>query len=252
MQDIDTVFHLAAVNGTEYFYERPLFVLDQNIKITQNVLAALRPPVEYLIYTSSSEVYGNALEFPTKEQHSILLNARADRDSYAASKAIGDFYVRLFAKQNNMRSLILRIFNLYGERMDGTRYGQVIPEFVNRLLYETDFYIIGNGTQTRSFCYIQDAVFAMRILMERQATGIVNLGFDDEISIGLLAKTLHELEHRQFNPTFMPERPDDHKRRHPDISNLKALVPELKFTPLKKGLQRVIDFYKKKIPPKNV
>lgn len=241
---INTIFHLAAINGTEYFYERPLFVLDQNIKITQNLLAALSSPVEYIIYTSSSEVYGNALEYPTKEQHPILLNAKADRDSYAASKAIGDFYVRLFAKQNNMHSLIIRIFNLYGERMDGTRYGQVVPEFVNRMLRDEEFYIIGNGNQTRSFCYIEDAVFAMCELMKKRVTGIINLGYDEEISIATLAKTIHELENKKFNPVFISERPDDHKRRCPDISFLKSLLPGLKFTPLKLGLKRVIDFYK--------
>ncbi len=244
VHNINTIFHLAAINGTEYFYERPLFVLDQNIKITQNLLAALCSPVEYIIYTSSSEVYGNALEFPTKETHPILLNALSDRDSYAASKAIGDFYVRLFAKQNNMHSLILRIFNLYGERMDGTRYGQVVPEFVNRMLHEKEFYIIGNGSQTRSFCYIEDAVFAMRELMEKRVTGILNLGNDEEISIGTLANTIHELDNRKFNPVFKPERPNDHKRRRPDISCLISLLPELKFTPLKLGLKRVINFYK--------
>ncbi|WP_232002738.1 NAD-dependent epimerase/dehydratase family protein [Legionella sainthelensi] len=104
---------------------------------------------------------------PTHEKHPIHLTMD-DRDSYAASKAIGDFYIRLFSKQNNLSYLILRVFNLYGERMIGTKYGQVIPEFIHRILYEDKFTIIGNGSNTRSFCYIKDATWAIRELVEKK------------------------------------------------------------------------------------
>lgn len=242
---IKTVFHLAAINGTQYFYDQPLFVLDQNVKITQNLLAAIiNTPVNYLIYTSSSEVYGSPLNIPTNEQHPIILNSIADRDSYAASKAIGEFYIRLFSKQYNLKTLILRVFNMYGERMVGTRYGQVIPEFVNRMLNEKEFTIIGDGSNTRSFCYIKDATLAMRTLMEKHLTGIINVGYDQEITILKLAKIIHDLEKRTFEPTFLVERPDDHKRRCPDIHYLTTLLPTLVFTPLESGLAKVIDFYK--------
>jgi nucleoside-diphosphate-sugar epimerase len=242
--NINVVFHLAAINGTEYFYERPLFVLDQNVKMTQNLLSAIiGTSINYFIYTSSSEVYGDALEIPTNEKQPVILNPFADRDSYAASKILGDFYIRLFAKQHHFQALILRVFNMYGERMVGTTYGQVIPEFVNRMLFEDKFCLIGDGSYTRSFCYIKDAVFAMRRLMEKQIHGLVNLGNDQEISILQLAQLMHDLDNRSFNPTFSKERPNDHKRRCPDISYLKSILPELVFTPLEQGLRKVIDFY---------
>lgn len=244
--NIQTVFHLAAINGTQYFYECPLSVLDKNIIVAQNVLAAIKDSsVNYFIYTSSSEVYGEPLVVPTKEEHPILLNVFSDRDSYAASKAIVDFYVRLFAGKNQMDFLVLRVFNLYGERMVNTRYGQVIPEFIKRLLYEDEFTIIGDGRHTRSFCYIQDAILAMKQLFEKRVTGILNLGNNDEISILELARKMHQLENRAFNPVFLPERPYDHKRRCPDITALKIQLPQLQFTPLDSGLKTVIDFYKK-------
>jgi UDP-glucuronate decarboxylase len=243
--NITIVFHLAAINGTEYFYERPLFVLDQNIKMTQNLLYALKnTSVDYLIYTSSSEVYGDALEIPTDEKQPVALNIFADRDSYAASKLLGEFYVRLYAKQYDIKSLILRVFNMYGERMVGTHYGQVIPEFINRMLFENEFRIIGDGSYTRSFCYIKDAASAMRKLIEKQITGLVNVGNDQEITILELAEKIHILERENFNPTFSPERLNDHKRRCPDIRYLKTLLPDMKFTPLDQGLKKVIDFYK--------
>lgn len=244
--NIHTVFHLAAINGTQYFYDRPLFVLDQNVKITQNLLAAIEnTPVNYIIYTSSSEIYSDANVIPTNEQQPILLNAAADRDSYAASKALGDFYVRLFSQQHHLSCLILRVFNLYGERMVGTRYGQVIPEFIHRLLFEDTFTIIGDGTNTRSFCYIDDAVGAMKELMERKTKGIVNIGNNHETTILDLAKLIHQISNRSFNPTFLPKRTDDHQRRCPDITYLKSLLPEFKLTSLKTGLEKIMAYYSK-------
>ncbi|HAT1864027.1 TPA: NAD-dependent epimerase/dehydratase family protein [Legionella pneumophila] len=241
---IEIVFHLAAINGTQYFYDRPLFVLDQNIRITQNLLSAIKSTcVNYIIYTSSSEVYGDPLIIPTHEKHPIHL-AMDDRDSYAASKAIGDFYIRLFSKQNNLSYLILRVFNLYGERMIGTKYGQVIPEFIHRILYEDRFTIIGNGSNTRSFCYIKDATWAIRELVEKKISGVVNLGNDKEISILELAKMIHHLEKKSFNPVILPARPNDHARRQPDISHLKSILTNICFTDLKTGLEKLLLYYK--------
>ena len=241
---IDTVMHFAAINGTQYFYDRPLFVMDQNIRMTQNLLLAIENTgVKSIIYASSSEVYGDPEKFPTDEQSPILLYESYDRDSYAVSKASSEFYVRLFAKQHNIASLTLRIFNTYGERMVGTCYGQVIPEFINRMLFEEKFTILGDGKHTRSFCYVKDSVCMIRALMEKQIAGLVNLGCDDEMSVLALAKKIHDIAQQSFYPEFLPERPNDHQRRKPDISHLKRLLGPLSFTPLAIGLKRMIDFY---------
>jgi len=96
----DIVFHYAAVNGTKYFYDIPYQVINDNILITQNVLNACKhSTVEKIVYSSSSETYGEPLQVPTPETHPILLNVHTDRDSYASSKAICDFYVKLFARE---------------------------------------------------------------------------------------------------------------------------------------------------------
>ncbi|PJD92729.1 MAG: hypothetical protein CK424_03880 [Legionella sp.] len=242
---IEIVVHLAAINGTQYFYDEPLFVFEQNIKITQTLLAAMdTTAVNYVIYSSSSEVYGNPLNIPTDEKQPILLNLEADRDSYAASKAADDFYVRLFAKHHHMSFLILRIFNLYGERMVGTKYGQVVAEFVTRMLHEDQFTLIGDGSQTRSFCYVKDATWAIKQLIEHHITGLVNVGNDEEISILKLAQCLHSLEKIPFHPVFLAPRAHDHQRRRPDISHLRSLIPDLKFTSLETGLKKVIKYYR--------
>lgn len=244
--NITMLFHLAAINGTQYFYDHSYFLLDQNIRITQNLLvAAENTSIDYIIYTSSSEAYGEPLHLPTLESDPILLNAQANRDSYAASKAVGDFYIRLFCQNHPIKCLILRVFNLYGERMINTRYGQVIPEFIKRLLDNVPFTIIGDGNQTRSFCYIEDAICAICELVKRETVGLINVGNDQEIKIVDLAKRIHLLEKKTFEPIFTPPRPNDHQRRWPDITLLKSLLPDLHFTPLDEGLNKVIHYYKK-------
>ena len=135
----EVVFHYAAINGTKYFYDMPYDVLNQNIKITQNVLNACKNlHVRKIVYASSSEIYGNNPPTPTPEGHDILLNIGTDRDSYASSKALGDFYVKQFCKANDKSYLILRIFNTYGPRMDTSEYGQVIPEFIRKAKVEKE------------------------------------------------------------------------------------------------------------------
>lgn len=242
---ITTIFHLAAINGTQHFYDHPFFVLDQNIKITQNLLASIpETAVNYIIYTSSSEVYGDATQFPTPETYPISVHADFDRDSYAASKAVDEFYVHLFSQLHKIDHLILRVFNTYGGRMVGTRYGQVIPELIKKIHFDEKFTIIGDGTQTRSFCYVQDLVWIFKKLMQKQVTGLMNVGNDDEISIAGLAQQLHRLTCQTYAPTFLPGRPHDHQRRKPDISQLRKMLPELRFTSLDQGLTKTLEFYK--------
>lgn len=244
-QKVNTVFHLAAVNGTQYFYDQPWFVLDQNVTMTQNLLASLTDTaVTYFIYTSSSEVYGEAMQYPTPENHPIQLLADSDRDSYAASKALGEFYLRLFAQQKQMDCLILRVFNTYGPRMVGTRYGQVIPEFIHKMLYTDQFTILGEGKQTRSFCYIEDLIGMMMILMQKHSVGLLNLGHDEEVRIIDMAKELHHIAGKRFHPVFLAERPNDHQRRQPDLSRLREIVPDWQFTSLQKGLEKTLNYYK--------
>lgn len=239
---IDVVYHLAAINGTQHFYDHSARVLDQNTMITKNVMMAMaNTGVKKIIYTSSSEVYGEPTMLPTPELHPILLHADADRDSYAASKAIGEFFVRLYANQQKKDWLILRVFNMYGPRMVNTKYGQVIPEFIRRMRTEKEFTLIGNGHHTRSFCLIHDAIRLLLTLEKQNATGFMNLGNPEEISILALAQKIHALDNRSFNPIFLPERPHDHHRRSPDIANLLLFIPTPHFTALDEGLKQVMD-----------
>lgn len=242
---IEAVFHLAAINGTEYFYDASWMVLDVNVSTTQTIIEAIEGTnVSYVCYTSSSEVYGEPMIVPTPETHPVLLNTEADRDSYASSKAIGDFYVRIGAQKLGIDALAVRVFNQYGPRMVGTKYGQVIGEFVKRGMTEPVFTIIGDGSHTRSFCLVTDGARALVDLFESRVTGFINLGNDREITILELAQRIHAKLGREFKPQFLQERPHDHRRRCPDLGRLKMHLPELELTDLDRGLDITIEYFR--------
>ncbi len=241
------LFHYAAINGTKYFYDIPYQVIDNNICMTQNVLSACEnSSVKKIIYASSSEVYGEPLNIPTPESHPILLNVHTVRDSYASSKAICEFYVKLFANKKGIEYLILRIFNTYGPHMDTSEYGQVIPEFINKMFEDKKFTIIGDGEQTRSFCYVTDHTRVVKKLTENVSNEIVNVGNDKETSIINLAEIMHKMEKKEFYPEFLQEREYDHKRRCPDISKLKKLINDYPKINLDEGLYKTLKDYKMK------
>ena len=244
----EIMIHYAAINGTKYFYDIPYQVINDNVRMTQNVLEACKnSKVKKIVYASSSETYGEPQQIPTPETHPILLNIHTNRDSYASSKAINDFYVKLFAKEHNLNFLILRIFNTYGPHMDTSEYGQVIPEFINKMFNDNKFTIIGNGEHTRSFCYVDDHTRLARKLIENVQNKIINLGNDKEIKIVELAKKIHQIEKKEFKPDYLPAREYDHKRRCPDINKLKQLIKDYPKISLETGLQKTIEDFKLKV-----
>jgi len=245
LRDVDYVLHYAAVNGTQYFYEKPELVLDVNVTGTINVIkASIDSNVKKIVFASSSEVYGSPLVYPTPETHPIILpDVNNPRHSYAASKVIGEFYIRWMCEKYGVKYLILRIFNAYGPRMDTSKYGQVIPEFIRKLFYDREFTIIGPGTQTRSFCYITDNVELTFRAMLKVDNEILNVGNDKEVTILELAKIMHEIVGRKFEPKILPPRPGDPMRRVPDIRKIVSLTGYRPMVSLREGLRNTIKWY---------
>ena len=239
--NIEIVIHYAAVNGTKYFYDIPYKVCNDNILMTQNLLSNLTSSVRKIIYASSSEVYGPSPKIPTSETEPITLHSNEDRDSYASSKAIGEFLVRLWAKENNKEFIILRPFNTYGSRMATNGYGQVIPEFIERILNKEKFFMYGDGAQTRSFCHVSDHVKIVSEILLDKKNEILNIGFDEEITIYELAKKIHDIFNLNFNPTFLPAWSNDTKWRKPDLSKIKSNINnKYNFIDLNEGLKEIL------------
>lgn len=247
---VDRVFHYAAINGTQAFYDEPLRVFDTNVLITYNLINSIREygvGVEKLIYASSSEVYGDATVFPTPEEAPSSLRTLMDRDCYAASKLFGEFHLRLLAEQLGISWLHLRIFNCYGERMDTSARGQVIPEFIRKILQDDAFTILGDGTQTRSFCYVLDHVRFVLKLADSINNAIVNVGTDEEISIHEVARMLHAIAGRDFKPCLLAPRVGDHYRRRPEVTRLHEATGIHSEYTLHDGLRRCFAYYQRQL-----
>ena len=130
--------------------------------------------------------------------------------------------------------------------MDTSEYGQVIPEFINKMYQSKQFTIIGDGSHTRSFCYVSDHTRLVRKLAENVSNEIVNIGNDKETRIVDLAEMMHKVANKPFNPKYLHPREYDHKRRCPDISKLKQLINDYPKITLQDGLNNTINVFKGK------
>jgi len=247
------IFHYAAINGTEYFYDIPYKVTCTNSVSTFNLLEGLKHTLQEIklynpkiIFASSSEVYGSAKIIPTTEETLTYLRLEENRDSYAAGKLISEFFIKHFSKENNLDFFIFRIFNVYGPRMINTKYGQVIPELILKALNSSEnLNIIGSGEETRSFCFIKDHVkLTLEVVDKGKSSEVYNIGNPEEISIKKLSTNI--LKNLQKDLKIIPSKPrsGDHLRRAPSIVKAEKYIGSFSFTPLEKGLDEMIKSYK--------
>jgi len=247
VKNVDIIVHLAAINGTRFFYEIPEKVLDVNVKGTLNILeAAANNNVKHVVFSSSSEVYGYPLSFPTNENHVLqIMDPLNSRFSYAGSKIVGELMVINFAKAFGFDYSILRFHNVYGPRMG---HEHVFPEFIRRIIRNEDFVVQGDGTQTRSFCYISDAIKGIFYCLVKDAAKnqIFNIGNDKEISLNEVIDLLSKISGKEINPKYnikSDQLTGSTLRRQPDISKARKLLgyePEIE---LKKGLKKTFQWY---------
>lgn len=245
----ELIFHYAAINGTQYFYDIPSQVLEVNTSATYNLMQAVRSAKKQfpdykckIIYASSSETYGEPFSIPSKETDVTYVNVDHIRDSYAAAKLVGEFFVKLIAEETDMDYIILRLFNVYGPRMVGTKYGQVIPEFIQRLSEgEYPLKIYGNGEHKRSFCYVTDnARMTVDAAVSECPNGVYNIGNTHEISILELGTIIMSKMGKTPKFEFLPEREGDHKRRCPDTRKLHAAIGEQEYVSLEHGIDLML------------
>ena len=245
----DYVYHFAALNGTQNFYEKSFTVLTNSTLPTLNILSWAIKSKNYsntkFIYAGSSESYASTVQIfdvdiPTKESVFLgISNPKNPRWSYAASKLHGEIAFYSAYHQHNLNILILRFHNIYGPRM-GTKH--VIPDFINRVL-ENKFELYG-ADDTRSFLYVKDAAKLAKIISEKnhKNNDIVNLGSNKEISILNLAKLILEIMGIDQEITIHPSPQGSVKRRCPNIDYLMKIVEYFDFTDLSSGLADVIKF----------
>ena len=233
------IFHYAATVGVERTQKDPIRVLN-DIEGMKNVIkiAKIANPERFFL-ASSSEVYGEPVEFPQNEL-TTPLNSRLP---YAVVKNINELYLKSFSKKDNFSYSILRFFNTYGPCQSADF---VIPRFIKMALNNNDISIYGDGSQTRTFLHIDDNVDFTELLIEKELlkNDTVNVGCDEEISILELAKTVIKLTKSKSKIIFQPPLKDgDMQRRQADNSKMLGLYKK-ELIPIDEGLRRLISFYK--------
>src|SRR5499427_5074373 len=202
----DAVYHMAAAVGVKLIVESPVRTIETNVRGTEVVLHHAAKKRKRVLITSTSEVYGKRDRVPFSEDDDLVMGATdKGRWSYACSKAIDEFLAIAYWKEKKVPTVIARLFNTVGPRQTG-RYGMVIPNFVRQALSGRDMTVHGDGTQTRCFTYISDAVAALIALAEHPDTNgeVYNIGSVEEVSILALAEKIRELTGSQSRIVFVP------------------------------------------------
>jgi UDP-glucose 4-epimerase len=235
----DYVFHYAAVVGVQRTLENPVMVL-QDIQGIKNILdLSKNTGVKRVFYASSSEVYGEPTTLPQNE-HTTPLNSRLP---YAVVKNVGEAFCKSYHDEYDLDYTIFRFFNTYGPKQS-TDF--VMSRFIRMALKNEDITIYGDGSQTRTFCYIDDNIMATTNAFYRNQyiNDIVNVGSDVEMPIIELAKKIIEITGSRSKIVHLPPLPEgDMKRRIPDISKMKTLM-DRDITPLENGIRKVIQYGK--------
>lgn len=237
----DYVFHYAAVVGVKRTIENPLSVLNGIGGIKKILELSRKHNIKKIIFSSSSEVYGNPIDVPEKEDG--IVNPKMP---YAVTKLMGEKLFEAYHKEYGLRTTSLRFFNAYGPKQDYTPYGFVVGIFIKQALQNKPLTIFGDGKQTRDFFYIEDNVdCSIKALESKKTDGeVINVGSGKETTILDLANQVKEVSGRELKIEHLPERPDDIPRRCADITKMKTL---LNFTPkfsLTEGLKMTFDWYK--------
>jgi UDP-glucose 4-epimerase len=252
----DVVYHLAAAVGVRLIVEQPVHTMVTNVQGTETVLEYCTKFEKRVLIASSSEVYGDHRdERPLKEDDRRVYGPVTERRwLYADSKAIDEFLALAFHQERGLDCVIARFFNTVGPRQQG-QYGMVIPRFVGRALAGEPLEVHGDGTQTRSFCHVQDTIRAVHGLMEaRHISGeIFNIGSAERVSILDLAERVLALTGSRAELEFIPHEEvyglgiEDVLHREPSIEKIGAAIGWAPSRSLDRILDDVIAFERERI-----
>jgi UDP-glucose 4-epimerase len=254
----DHVYHLAAAVGVKLIMENPVETIETNVLGTEVVLRAAARLKRRVFISSTSEVYGKAMDIQggcgtLREENDLLLGPTTKRRwAYACSKALDEFLALAYYDQRELPAIIARLFNTVGPRQTG-RYGMVIPTFVESALAGRPLRVFGDGTQSRSFTHVDDVVSAMVALMDCPgAEGrVFNIGSGEEITINELAEKIIEItgsgsaiEHIPYDRVY-GKGFEDMERRYPDLSAIEEFIGYSPKKNIDDIIKSVVEYYGK-------
>lgn len=242
-QKIDQIYNLACPASPPAYQYNAIRTIKANVLGTTNMLGLAKKHGARILQASTSEVYGDPLEHPQKETYRGNVTPIGPRACYDEGKRCAETLMFDYHRQNNVDIRIVRIFNTYGPRMD-PKDGRVVSNFIMQALKNKEITLYGNGTQTRSFCYVSDLITGMITMMnQEQEKGPVNLGNPNECTMLELAQHILRLTKSSSKLGYAPLPEDDPLRRKPDISLAKKALGWTPQVDLSEGLKKTILYF---------
>jgi len=240
---VDGVMHMASPASPKDYLEHPIETLDVGSMGTRRMLELAREKRARYLVTSTSECYGDPLVHPQVETYWGNVNPVGPRSCYDESKRFAEALTMAYHRQHGVRTNIARIFNTYGPRMK-LNDGRVVPAFLDQALRGQPLTVFGDGSQTRSFCYVSDMVEGLCRLMLSEERYPVNLGNPSEMTILEFAERIRRMTGSQPEIVFQPLPEDDPKQRRPDIGKARALLGWEPRVPLEEGLRLTVEYFR--------
>lgn len=237
---LDWVLHLASLASPRFYRNHPIKTLKVGALGTHKTLGVAKEKGAKYLFTSTSEVYGDPEINPQTEDYLGNVDPYGPRSCYDESKRYAEAMVRAYRDKHGIDVRVPRIFNTFGPRMR-LDDGRVIPTFIRQALRGEDLTVHGDGSQTRSFCYVSDLVDGLHMLMSADVQTPINIGNPDERTILELAETIIEFADSESDIVHEDRPPQDPECRRPDISKLQRVVDWQPTVPLETGLKLTID-----------
>lgn len=242
--EVDQIFNLACPASPRHYQYNAIKTIKTNIIGTINMLGLAKRVRARILQASTSEIYGDPLTHPQKENDWGNVNPIGIRSCYDEGKRVAETLMMDYHRQNKVDIKIVRIFNTYGPRME-IDDGRVVSNFIVQALKQENITVYGKGDQTRSFCFISDMVDGfVRMMASDNFTGPVNLGNPNEITILHLAEKVIQMTGSKSKIVFKPLPQDDPIRRRPDITLAKSKLNWEPKVPLEEGLKTTIHYFK--------
>jgi UDP-glucuronate decarboxylase len=242
--EVDRIYNLACPASPVHYQFNPIKTIKTSTVGMVNMLGLAKRVNARILQASTSEVYGDPESHPQREEYWGHVNPIGIRSCYDEGKRVAETLCMDYHRQNRVDVRIVRIFNTYGPRMHPND-GRVVSNFIVQALRGEPISLYGDGSQTRSFCYVDDLVEGLVRMMANDATtGPINLGNPVEITVRELAERVVDMTGSSSPIEYKPLPQDDPRQRRPDISRAKSVLEWEPRVPLEEGLRRTIDYFK--------
>lgn len=245
LPQIDKIYHLACIASPEKYKKYSIETLVTSFTGTKNILDLAKKHNAKLLFTSTSEVYGDPLVHPQPEEYFGNVNTVGERSCYDEGKRVAETLIYEYRNKFGLDLKIVRLFNTYGPYMD-LNDGRVITNFINQIMKEQNLKIYGDGSQTRSFCYVDDMIQGLVSMMESAESGPINLGNPNcEFTLNELVGVFEKVVFKKLNVDYSEATENDPKQRKPVIAKAQQFLgfdPKIK---LEEGIQKTMSYFSK-------